>query len=68
MAIESPLFQSAMELYGHTFSHFNNSEELDRKLVILHLANAVELILMERDKFSATPSGLRSKFAPHGWC
>ena len=47
MAIESPLFQSAMELLGHSFSHFNDSKELDRKLVILHLANAVELILKD---------------------
>lgn len=47
MAIESPLFQSSMELLGHTFSHFNSSEELDRKLVILHLANSVELILKD---------------------
>ena len=47
MAIESPLFQSAMELFGHSFSHFNASKELDRKLVILHLANAVELILKD---------------------
>ena len=47
MAIESPLFQSAMELFGHSFTHFNASEELDRKLVILHLANAVELILKD---------------------
>ena len=47
MAIESPLFQSAMELLGHSFSHFNASKELDRKLVILHLANAIELILKD---------------------
>ncbi|WP_197722143.1 hypothetical protein [Sulfuriflexus mobilis] len=47
MAIESPLFQSAMELLGHSFSHFNGSKELDRKLVILHLANSIELILKD---------------------
>lgn len=47
MAIESPLFQSSMELLGHTFSHFNGAKELDRKLVILHLANAIELILKD---------------------
>ena len=47
MAIESPLFQSSMELLGHSFSHFNSTKELDRKLVILHLANAVELILKD---------------------
>ena len=47
MAIESPLFQSAMELIGHSISHYNGKKELDRKLVILHLANAVELILKD---------------------
>jgi len=47
MAIESPLFQSAMELLGYSILHFNGSKELDRKLVILHLANAVELILKD---------------------
>jgi len=36
-----------MELLGHSFSHFNGSKELDRKLVILHLANAIELILKD---------------------
>ena len=47
MATESPLFQSSMELLGHSISHFNASAELDRKLVILHLANAVELLLKD---------------------
>ncbi|MGV8900309.1 MAG: hypothetical protein ACOH2B_13845 [Burkholderiaceae bacterium] len=47
MAIESPLFQSAMELFGHSLTHYNGKNELDRKLVILHLANAVELILKD---------------------
>jgi len=47
MIIESPLFQSAMELLGHSISHFNAGEELDRKLVILHLANAIELLLKD---------------------
>lgn len=47
MAVESPLFQSSMELLGHSISHFNGSRELDRKLVILHLANAIELILKD---------------------
>ena len=47
MAIESPLFQSAMELLGHSYSHFNNFKELDRKLVILHLANSIELVLKD---------------------
>lgn len=47
MAVESPLFQSSMELLGHSISHFNGSSELDRKLVILHLANSIELILKD---------------------
>ena len=36
-----------MELYGHSLTHYNGKNELDRKLVILHLANAVELILKD---------------------
>jgi len=47
LAIESPLFQSAMELLGHSITHYNGKKELDRKLLILHLANAVELILKD---------------------
>jgi len=47
LAIESPLFQSAMELLGHSITHYNGKKELDRKLVILHLANAVELVLKD---------------------
>jgi len=47
MAYESPLFQSAMELLGHAISHYNGKDALDRKLVILHLANAVELLLKD---------------------
>ncbi len=47
MALESPLFQSSMELLGHAVTHFNGPKELDRKLLILHLANAVELILKD---------------------
>lgn len=47
MAIESPLFQSSMELLGHSISHFNGTSELDRKLVILHLSNSVELLLKD---------------------
>jgi len=47
VAIESPLFQSSMELLGHSLSHYNGKKELDRKLVILHLANAIELILKD---------------------
>lgn len=47
MSVKSPLFQSAMELVGHSITHYNASREIDRKLVILHLANAVELVLKD---------------------
>lgn len=47
MAIESPLFQSAMELLGRGLGHFLGNKELDRKLFILHLANSFELILKD---------------------
>lgn len=47
MAIESPLFQSSLELFGHSITHYNGKEEIDRKLLILHLANAIELILKD---------------------
>lgn len=47
MAIESPLFQSSMELLGHSITHFNGTSELDRKLIILHLSNSVELLLKD---------------------
>lgn len=47
MTIESPLFQSSMELLGHSITHFNGASELDRKLVILHLSNAIELLLKD---------------------
>jgi hypothetical protein len=36
-----------MELFGHSISHFNSAAELDRKLLILHLANAIELLLKD---------------------
>ncbi len=47
MATESPLFQSSMELLAHSISHFNSGDELDRKLLILHLANSIELLLKD---------------------
>lgn len=36
-----------MELLGHSITHYNGKKELDRKLLILHLANAVELVLKD---------------------
>ncbi|MBO8140232.1 MAG: hypothetical protein H0Z22_07160 [Thermosipho sp. (in: Bacteria)] len=47
MRYDSPLFQSALELFAHAIEHFNRGDEKDRKFVILHLANAVELILKD---------------------
>lgn len=44
---KSPLFQSAIELLAHALLHLKGSQELDRKLAILHLANAVELIVKD---------------------
>lgn len=45
--IKSPLFQSSMELLGHALSHFNGEREIDRKLLILHLVNSIELLLKD---------------------
>lgn len=47
MGYDSPLFQSALELFAHAIEHFNRGDERDRKFVILHLANSVELILKD---------------------
>lgn len=47
MAYTSPLFQSSFDLFSHSIEHFNLGTERDRKFVILHLANAVELIFKD---------------------
>jgi len=47
VSYDSPLFQSALELFAHAIEHFNWGNEKDRKFVILHLANSVELILKD---------------------
>jgi len=47
MATESPLFQSSMELLAHATTHYVAGAELDRKLLILHLANSIELLLKD---------------------
>jgi len=47
MGYDSPLFQSALELLAHAIEHFNRGDEKDRKFVLLHLANSVELILKD---------------------
>lgn len=47
MAYTSPLFQSSFDLFSHSIEHFNMGTERDRKFVIIHLANAVELIFKD---------------------
>jgi uncharacterized protein YutE (UPF0331/DUF86 family) len=47
MAYESPIFQSSIDLFAHSIEHFNSGTERDRKFVILHLANSVELLLKD---------------------
>lgn len=44
----SPLFHSALELLAHACEHYAGNQERDRRLVILHLANAIELLLKDR--------------------
>lgn len=43
----SPLFHSALELLAHAIEHYLAGEERDRRFMILHLANAVELLLKD---------------------
>ncbi len=47
MAYTSPLFQSSFDLFSHSIEHFNLGTERDRKFVIMHLANAIELIFKD---------------------
>lgn len=47
MAYTSPLFQSSFDLFSHSIEHFNLGTERDRKFVIIHLANSVELIFKD---------------------
>lgn len=44
----SPLFHSALDLLAHACEHYMSGEEKDRRFVILHLANAIELLLKDR--------------------
>jgi len=44
----SPLFHSALDLLAHACEHYVGGEEKDRRFVILHLANAIELLLKDR--------------------
>ena len=34
MGYDSPLFQSALELFAHAIEHFNRGDERDRKFTI----------------------------------
>jgi len=44
----SPLFHSSLDLLAHACEHYIGGQERDRRFVILHLANAVELLLKDR--------------------
>ncbi len=43
----SPLFHSALELLAHAVEHYASGQERDRKFMVLHLANAAELVLKD---------------------
>ncbi len=44
----SPLFHSSLDLLAHACEHYVSGKERDRRFVILHLANAIELLLKDR--------------------
>lgn len=44
----SPLFHSALDLLAHACEHYVSGQERDRRFVILHLTNAIELLLKDR--------------------
>lgn len=48
MSEDSPLFVSAMELMAHSIELYADGNSKKYKFVILHLANAVELILKDK--------------------
>lgn len=48
MSEKSPLFVSAVELLAHATELYTQGNEQKYKFVILHLANAIELILKDR--------------------
>jgi hypothetical protein len=48
MSDDSPLFVSAIELLAHSTELYTLGNERKYKFVILHLANALELILKDR--------------------
>ena len=47
MGYDSPLFQSALELFAHAIEHFNRGDERDRKSVILHLNLRLQVLSKE---------------------
>lgn len=47
MSDKSPLFTSALELFAHAVELYAGKRQRDLKFAILHLANAVELILKD---------------------
>lgn len=48
MSDDSPLFVSAIELLAHATELYRQGNERKYKFVVLHLANAIELILKDR--------------------
>jgi hypothetical protein len=48
MSDKSPLFVSASELLAHSIDLYTQGKERKYKFIILHLANAIELILKDR--------------------
>lgn len=48
MSDKSPLFHSGTELLAHAIEHFAQNADRDKKLSVLHLANALELILKDK--------------------
>lgn len=48
MSEKSPLFNSAVELLAHSIELFTQGKERKYKFIILHLANAIELICKDR--------------------
>lgn len=48
MSDDSPLFVSAIELLAHATELYGQGNERKYKFVVLHLANAIELILKDR--------------------
>ena len=62
MAPISPLLRSAFEVLEHSLYHYFRSDtSLDRKFALLHLDQAIELLLKERVRKSGTSIYLKNK-------